>query len=752
MLTGRQRVFMIDKWFKEDLEGIFENHNVAVFIDESGDAEFLLQTIKDDYTLYTADSNVEDLHIKYSIERKQPTKERFLIYTHIKRDNLRFIREYCETNGCLEIRYLHSYIKDKVHKSLNLNINFPKEDLITAAKVSVGKDNTYWMNLCHHGTPAIFNMGTEILEFIHNPKTYASERFDSQVCDVFYRKVSELINQDYVSKPSETLAKEVVKSMLDGLAYGSCNPTLENVYQTWLDSHRFKSSFEQYLSQHILPDNIPIWKVNPNHPFRAIDEKWLVEIGNNIGNKSLISDYLDKIRQRTKSPEALSLGISFWSDILVLLEFKQGDINRLSSFAECIEFYTKNFYKLDTAIRNIYVEFLNKKTLLEPYQNLYKEHLSVFLEKWFRYFSDYKEEQTGILQRIIDSNSSKTAIIVGDGVSYEVAEQIATQVKSHFNLNRDKIIAGLPSETENNMSHIYINNGIVESVHANREKVLTNNNTNKSIEYIGLEEVSDDAKESQFLICTYKDIDKMGESLQQKALKHFPENIKFFAEKIAQLLSSGYEKVYLISDHGFVLTGLLSEADKISVSPIGQYEKAERYIRTVNRQSNMADYLEVKRPYKDFNYLYFARNVNPFKTPGVYGFSHGGASPQELMTPFFCWELSSDLTPSLSVSIDNKEDLKNITGELFTLRIRADKGAIDLFSMERKVYLVFFSNKTKIKESDVFSIKRGEIVPREYPFDGNKELNVHLLDAVTKHKLDHAIIKQNKERDLGGLL
>lgn len=743
---------MIDKWFKEDLEGIFKNHPIVVFIDESGKAEFLLQTVKNDYTLHIADSQIEELHIKYLIERKQPTQEKILIYTRIKKENLKFIREYCETNDCLEIRYLHNYIKDRVHKTLNLNINFPKEELITAAKVSVGKDKTYWMNVCHHGTTAIFDMETEILEFIHSPTIYASERFDSQVCDIFYRKVSELLNQDYVSKPPETLAKEIVNSMLDGLAYGSCDATLERVYHKWLDSNSFKSSFQHYLDQYTLPSGISIWDLNPNHPFRIIDEKWLVEVANHIGDKILMPTYLDKIRKRNKSKEMLALGISFWSDILVLLEFKQSNMGRLSSFTECVDFYTKHFYKLDTAIRNIYVDFLNNKALLEPFQDLYKEHLSVFLEKWFKHFSDYKEEQNGTLQRIIDKNSTKTAIIVGDGVSYEVAEQIAIQVSNHFDLNRGKIIAGIPSETENNMSHIYMNSGIVERIHANREKFLSNSNSDKSIEFIMLDKVNDDAKESQFLICTYKDIDEMGESLQQNALKYFPKNIKFFAEKISQLLSSGYEKVYLISDHGFVLTGLLSEADKISVSPVGQHDKAERYIRTVDRQVSMTEYLEFKKPYHEFNYVYCARNINPFKTPGVYGFSHGGASSQELITPFFCWERSSDLTPTLSVYIDNKDDLKNVTGELFPLRIRADKGAVDLFSMERKVYLVFFSNKTKIREGDVFSIKRGEVIPLEYPFDGNTELDVHLLDATTKQKLDQAIIQQNKERDLGGLL
>jgi hypothetical protein len=31
---------MIDTWFKNDLQNIYTNHSVAVFIDESGDAVF----------------------------------------------------------------------------------------------------------------------------------------------------------------------------------------------------------------------------------------------------------------------------------------------------------------------------------------------------------------------------------------------------------------------------------------------------------------------------------------------------------------------------------------------------------------------------------------------------------------------------------------------------------------------------------------------------------------------------------------
>lgn len=744
---------MIDIWFKKDLQNIFEVHPVAVFIDESGDAEFLLRTVENEFTVYEAHSEIEELHVKYQIEREQPSSKKYLIYTRTAKDNLKFVREYCETNGCLGIRYLHNYIKDKVHQTLNLNINLPNEELIAAAKISIGKDKGYWFDVCHKGAREIFDLKKELLPFIHDPVKYSKEKYDVQLMETFYHRVNELLGQKYISKPPQTLAGEIVKKMLDGLAIGKCHSTLYTIYSNWLDSVSYRESFFGYLDSYTMPPDMDIWSVNPNHPFRTIDEQWLKVIGENIGNKESLPNYLAKMSKRNQSKQAHAMGITFWADVKVLLEFDPKDIAYLSSFAECVEFYTKHFYKMDTAIRNLYSEFLNKKDLLEPFQELYKQVGSVFLDKWFQYFDSYQENQTGILQRIIDENSVKTAVIVGDGVAYEIACKVAEKVGKGFNLNKDTIIADIPSETENNMSRIYMDNGVTEKVQKNREKYLLEQKSDISIDVIKLDEVNEDARPAQFLICTYKDIDDMGEKLQQKALKYFPETIDFFAEKITQLLNSGYSKVYLITDHGFVLTGLLTDSDKISVSLDGLSEKAERYIRTADKQASLATSLiQAEKSYNEFNYLYFSKGINPFKTPGVYGFSHGGVSPQEIITPCFCWEHTGSSTKSLMAMIDNKEDLKSVVGELFQLKIKSDKSSGDLFSMERKVYLVFFSNKVQVNKSDVFAIQSDQIVNKEYTFDGNAEIEVMLLDAHSKEQLDKAIIKQNNDRDLGGLL
>jgi len=347
----------------------------------------------------------------------------------------------------------------------------------------------------------------------------------------------------------------------------------------------------------------------------------------------------------------------------------------------------------------------------------------------------------------------KAAVIVGDGVAYEIAELVAGKVKGDINLIRDAILADIPSETENNMSRIYMDNGVTEAVQGKREKYLAAQNPDIAIDFIPLNEVNKETRPGQILVCTYKDIDDMGEKLQQKALKYFLEAIGFFAEKISLLLTTGYDKVYLITDHGFVLTGLLSESDKISVDLQGDFNKAERYLRTESKQVSLTpEFIEFERSYKQFSYLYFARNINPFKTPGVYGFSHGGLSPQELVTPCFCWERAGGSASSLGLVIVNKRDLKDVTGELFSIQIQADQGEGDLFSIERKVYLLFFANKKQVNKSDVFTIQRSEHITKEYTFDSHPEIEVHLLDAATKQQIDRAFVKQNKDRDLGGLL
>jgi hypothetical protein len=743
---------MIDTWFKKDIEKILNTHQIVVLVDESKEAGFLVEVVKDNYQLFNASTEIDELRIKFQIEKIHNNGGKFLIYTTTPKEQLKFIREYSETNGCIEIKYLQNYIKEKVLNNLNLNLHLDKEELISAAKVSIGKDQTYWMNLSHTGASEIFNLEKELLPFLDNPTSYL-KKYDKNVQEIFFKKVNELIGQTYMPKPVATLATEVVTYLFDGLANNNPNKVLLEVYTSWLDSKSYINSLDRYLKKYHLSPKSDVFTIHPAHPFRSIDELWLEALGTNINNKGYIANFLPKINQRINNRAVYHLGISFWPYVKTLLEFDAKNINQLTSLEECVSFYTHHFYKLDRAIRGLYTEFLERINLIEPLQEFYKNYCIVFLEKWFRYIDSYQSNQTGKIQEILNSNDGKIAIIVGDGVSYEFAHDIIGKVSKDYSLSKDLqyMFAGLPSETEHNMSQLYVETGDLMKK-KDREKYIAMHNQTKEIGFIDLQNVTELNDKDQYLICSYKDPDKLGESHQQKALKFFDTVSDTYATKIEQLFKNGYEHVYLVTDHGYVLTGLLTDSDKIEVTFNGKVDKSERYIRT--EQSQKIDstlLLEKAVKYDEYNYCYFAKRLGPFKTPGVYGFSHGGISPQETIIPFLKWSNVQVSQDQLQVSISNKAELLDVTGNLFSLKIKAS-ASTGLFSEERKIIIVFYARGMKINESDIITIEKNAEIKKEYNFGSNNEIEIKILDALTMAQLDKITVKQNNARDLGGLM
>lgn len=737
---------MIDKWFLEDIQKSLKNTNRLVFIDEGGNADFLRRLIPSGYILKEANNEIEELKAKYETEKSHKDQP-VIFYTNTPQTDLKYLREYCETGSVLEIKYLKNYIQKKVLEHLDLNLSSKQEELIPAAKLSIGKDQTYWMKL-GKGLGDIFDLEKDLVPFFHEPKKYI-KKFDKDVRDQFLQKVNALTGKAFVSKPPETLAKEVVHHLFDSLLKNRPDKLLLNVYHQWLDSRSYSDSFKKYLDKYELPKSIDPWSVHPDHPFAKLDEIALLQLVKKMGDKSYIGSILPKINQRAVNKYAQSLGVDFWQHIKTLLDFDAKNINYLSSSAENIDFYTKYFYKVDRAIRKLYTEFLNNEEIIRPIQEFYESLNSILLDKWFRFLKPYQQNQVGLIQKLIEQNPPKVAIIVGDGVSYEIAKGIEANLSKDFRIKDDFILSNYPSETENNMSNLYVASGEVMKIHKKREAYLVEN-CDQNIRMIQLSDVNESTT-ADYLICTFKDVDSLGEKMQQNALKFYDTTEKDLENKIGVLLKNGFKKVFLVADHGFVLTGLLSESDKIEVQFTGKVTKSERYIRTVEKQNAGDSFVEMPGVYKEFKHLYFSKATKPFKTPGVYGFSHGGLTPQELITPCFCFE-SSAKEEKLEITIQNKSDLKSVTGDLFTLKLKAEKSGDNLFTVQRKCHLLFFSNNKSFYQSDEFILMSGVTFDKEFSFDGKTEIDVILLDAESKEQIDTVSVKKDNARDMGGLL
>jgi hypothetical protein len=213
----------------------------------------------------------------------------------------------------------------------------------------------------------------------------------------------------------------------------------------------------------------------------------------------------------------------------------------------------------------------------------------------------------------------------------------------------------------------------------------------------------------------------------------------------------GYHQINLVTDHGFVLTGLLDEADKIDPITVGKKEVHERFVRTADKQSNN-DWLMFEKPYGEYKYVYAAKNHRPFKSKGVYGFSHGGFTPQEIIIPNFVFSKDSVATKGLEVAIINKKELTEVTGELFGLKVQATGKVDDLFSSSRKIQVLLYANNLKYSSSNIITIEAGATQSFDFSFGGNNEIIAVIVDASTQEQIDSVKIKKSNARDLGGLL
>jgi len=120
---------MFDKWFNQDIDNVLSKRNRVVVVDESTHLDLLQKVLPTEYKVFVVNNAIEELECKYTIE-KQHRDDKVVVLTPTPKKQLTFIRDYCETCGCIEINKLENYLTQKVFDKLGLNINLTSEKLI----------------------------------------------------------------------------------------------------------------------------------------------------------------------------------------------------------------------------------------------------------------------------------------------------------------------------------------------------------------------------------------------------------------------------------------------------------------------------------------------------------------------------------------------------------------------------------------------------------------------------------------------
>lgn len=747
---------MTDNWIIQDIEKQIALRNRTVIIDPHSESSYLLPYLeRQRYTILKTDfTNIEEwqrvkeeLMLRYEAETKYKN-EPVIFYVTRSKAELSFLFDYCFTHGCIDLSNPVDWLRKRLFALTGHQVTLDNSMLLTAAKLGIGKDLSWWKKILQN-LEELVSIENELIPFLSSPESYFKDK-DTDVRQLFEEKLFELIGQTYRKVPLKTLATEVVNYIFSRLLSNSLSSELEQIYYKWLDSHTYSKALRGYIDTYVVDSTFNSWDIHPDHCFVQIDKKQLQEIAANFRDRAYVSEKLNILSKRLKSKRAINFVPHWWEDVITLFEFDNKPLAHCNSLEKVTQFYTTSFYKVDRAIRIIYASFLQEENIVRPLQEHYDSLNQELLHHWLDYSKDYQSNQQGYLPKLLANAKPQTAIIVGDGLRYEIAAHIASQLQHKCTISQGTMLADMPSETEHNMSALYVGNNEVIPIHKNREKRLSEI-TGKAITYLNLETLHYGI-DAEYLVLTYKDIDSAGEKLQMGAIKLFSEFENVLIEKIQLLLNMGFHKIHLLTDHGFVLTGLLDESDKIEPIVVGKKEVHERFVRTVNQQ-NDNNWISFERPYGEFNYVYAAKSHRPFKSKGVYGFSHGGFCPQEIIIPNFTFSKEEvKVTTGLEINIINKRDLVEVTGELFGLKIQSIAKTNDLFSATRKIQILLYAKNKKYSSSHIITVEQGERCTLDFSFGGNTEITAVVVDANTQEQLDTVTIKKSNVRDLGGLL
>ena len=311
-------------------------------------------------------------------------------------------------------------------------------------------------------------------------------------------------------------------------------------------------------------------------------------------------------------------------------------------------------------------------------------------------------------------------------------------------IERNTALSVLPSVTENGMSALF---GCSEPTMNAQSRFNTLKSVYDDVVIMPLNMLNDGVTANR-LVLNYGDIDEVGEKKQLGALKDITNYEPELREKIAHLFRLGYNKIVLTTDHGFVLTGLLDEADK-EPRPEGNIQKIEERFVLTEEPLTTSNLIERAGRYFNSSYQYYAKTDKPFKTTGRYGYSHGGFTPQECVIPVY--ELNIETNDmALRVMISNKKELKAVTGNYFTVKLLAEGCESDLFRNERKVKLLLYAGNKMVSGNQIYSMKPGETIHAEFEMTNGID-KVVVVDKDTSEQIDSCAINKSLSRDIDDL-
>ncbi|MCF0186094.1 MAG: PglZ domain-containing protein, partial [Bacteroidaceae bacterium] len=654
-----------------------------------------------------------------------------------------FLQEYANVGGLIDLTDMEAYIKKHLFAATGVNATIGKSELLLAAKLSVGKDANWWKGVATGITKAL-DLHDSMLGFLCEPEKFM-DSIDTTVQAIFVEELYRTIGKPKVEQTPAAMAKETMGAIFDGLAQNNISEYLLSIYYALTDKTSAEAVMGGYLAQYNLPQGISPLSAHHDHPFAILDEKLMVLLIEALKNDTDTSACLHALSHRVDSKKARKYKSSWLGDLCVLFTAQAPAWHKTKSLETFAKLYQSGFTPIDNAMRKLYVAWLNKPEVLRPIQYYYEQLSKSMLDRWFTLAKDYKPSQKNLVVEALQK-PGRIAVIVGDGLRLEIAEEVALGLANTKDVTHDKPVAFamLPSVTENGMSSLY-GCDCVELSAQTRFKNLKS--LVPEVEIMALDALNDSVT-AQKLVLTFGDIDQVGEKKQLAGLKDISIYPIQLIETIKRLLAMGFNQVFLTADHGFVITGILDEADKIPAPTVTDIKVGERYLLANNQVSDV-NLVERVGVFGGYAYQYYAKTDKPFVSRGTYGYAHGGLTPEECIIPMYSF---SRETPNelCRISIANKNELCSVTGSYFTAKIKAEGDASVLFSSSRKIKVQLFDNAGNLKGTNLLTLNAGDTQKLEYEIV-SAPCKLVITDKETTEQLDSCEVGKSSARDIEDL-
>lgn len=723
---------MFNRWLLSDIEAAVRKCDRVVISDPKQFLAFMVKELNE-YAVITLNDPSQEMNSRLqAMTSHRDSKVIFLCF--FPKSHIHQLIEFAGVGGFIDLDNPDRYIRAKLYQEGLGNVTLSEPKLLLAAKLSIGKDLTWWKGIVNE-TIKPLNLNEHLSMLIENPRQYEITH-DEEVYSVLRDELFGLMRKPTTPVDAPTLLRELSHTIFAGLSDNSINSDLLNIYDWWSkDTVLIPMLKSQINSWNISVNASPI-TAHIDHPFADIDRKLLIAIGERLRNNAAFVDLSEAIRRRIGSRRASEFKAKWLPDLLTLLEFDSSGLFRYDTLTKFTEYYRTKFAILDSAIRHLYVAWLSEPDLLRPLQELYESHLKSLLGIWFNVGGDrYKPSQLGLVAEALRSGN-KVAVLVCDGLRLELAETVANRMPVSLSVKRLVRNSKLPSVTENGMSALF---GVDEVVNSTAPRFDNLRGEVPGVEIINYLDLGNGVSANK-LVVMFGDIDQVGEHKGLAGLRDINNYETELAEAVGRLHRLGYSDVYITSDHGFVITGILDESSKVPY-PNGVDVK-ERFLISDEYivQPNL-----VRREdcFPGGQYQYYAKTDRPFRTRGAYGYAHGGFTPQECLIPFYCFS-SSDTSSSVEVTISNRDALAAVTGQFFTIKLKGNESAIG-----SRVKVSLFSNGRLASSTIVKIGGSGDAGVEFETIDG--VLSVIVQDTVTGVQLDNASIRKSASRDLDDL-